>query len=74
MKQAERLHLIDNCMSAGDVSVAIEGREQQFKVCPLSSIGAFTVAHSLNELTIRELVRRGHKHLVLQNIILARRR
>jgi uncharacterized phosphosugar-binding protein len=68
VKQAEKGYLVDNCMSAGDVSVTVEGREQEYKVCPLSSIGALTVAHSLNELTIRELVRRGHKHLVLQNM------
>ena len=46
----------------------VGGREQEYKVCPLSSIGALTVAHSLSQLAIRELVRRGHKHLVLQNM------
>jgi len=51
VKQAEKGYLIDNCMPAGDVSFAVEGREQGYKVCPLSSIGALTVVHSLNELT-----------------------
>jgi uncharacterized phosphosugar-binding protein len=68
VKQAEKGYLIDNCMPAGDVSITVEGREQEYKVCPLSSIGALSVVHSLNELTIRELVRRGQKHLVLQNM------
>jgi hypothetical protein len=60
--------LIDNCMPAGDVSITVGGRGQEYKVCPLSSIGALAVVHSMNELTIRELVRRGQKHLVLQNM------
>ena len=68
VKQAEKRYLIDNCMPAGDVSITVEGREQEYKVCLLSSIGALTVVHSLNELTIRELVRRGQQHLVLQNM------
>jgi uncharacterized phosphosugar-binding protein len=67
-QQAETGYLIDNCMPAGDVSITVEGPEHAYKVCPLSSIGVLTVVHSLNELTIRELVRRGHKHLVLQNM------
>jgi uncharacterized phosphosugar-binding protein len=68
VKQAKKGYLIDNCMPSGDVSITVEGAGQAYKVCPLSSIGVLTVVHSLNELTIRELVRRGHKHLVLQNM------
>jgi uncharacterized phosphosugar-binding protein len=68
VEQAEAGYLIDNCMPAGDVSVAVEGQGHTYNVCPLSSIGALTVVHSLNELTIRELVQRGHKHFVLQNM------
>jgi hypothetical protein len=37
-------------------------------VCPLSNIGALTLVHSLNELTIRELDSRGIRHHVLQNM------
>jgi len=68
VQQAKNGYLIDNCMPSGDVSITVEGREQAYKVCPLSSIGALAVVHSLNELTIRELARRGQKHLVLQNM------
>lgn len=68
VQQAEKGYLIDNCMPAGDVSTSVEGSEHAYKVCPLSSIGALTVVHSLNELTLRELVQRGHKHFVLQNM------
>jgi uncharacterized phosphosugar-binding protein len=67
-KQAERGFLIDNCMPVGDVSITVEGQEHAYKVCPLSSIGALTIVQSLNELLIRELMRRGHRHLVLQNM------
>jgi len=68
IKQAQKGFLIDNCMPMGDVSITVQGQEQAYQVCPLSSIGALTVVHSLNELTIRELVRRGQKHFVLQNM------
>jgi len=68
VKEANRGYLIDNCMPMGDVSVTVEGPEAAYKVCPLSSIGALTVVQSLNELTIRELVKRRHKHPVLENM------
>ncbi len=68
VSEAHRGFLLDNGMPAGDVSITVEGGMQPYKVCPLSSIGALTIVHSLNELTIREFVRRGQKHCVLQNM------
>lgn len=68
VKQAERGYLINNCMPVGDVSITVEGKGYSYSVCPLSSIGALTVVHALNELTITELVHRDHKHCVLQNM------
>jgi uncharacterized phosphosugar-binding protein len=65
--QAERGFLLDNCMPMGDVSITVEGHET-YRVCPLSNIGALTLVHSLNELTIQELDARGIKHYVLQNM------
>jgi uncharacterized phosphosugar-binding protein len=67
-QQAKRGFLLDNCMPMGDVSISVEGNETTYNVCPLSTIGALTLVHSLNELTIRELDRRGVKHHVLQNM------
>lgn len=67
VKQAECGFLLDNCMPMGDVSVTIEGN-QTYRICPVSNIGALTLVHSLNELTIRELDARGVKHHVLQNM------
>ena len=55
-------------MPLGDLSVTIEGQTDTYQVCPLSSIGALTIVQSLNELTIRELDRRGVKHHVLRNM------
>jgi uncharacterized phosphosugar-binding protein len=66
--QAQRGFLLDNGMPSGDVSITVEGGSQPYKVCPLSSIGALALVHSLNELTIREFVRRGQNHFVLQNM------
>ena len=60
--------LIDNAMPLGDTSVVVEGNHDTYPVCPLSSIGAVTVVQSLNELTIRELDRRGIRHHVLRNM------
>jgi uncharacterized phosphosugar-binding protein len=65
--QAQRGFLLDNCMPMGDVSITIEGH-QNYRICPLSNIGALTLVHSLNELTVRELDARGIKHHVLQNM------
>jgi hypothetical protein len=60
--------LLDNCMPMGDVSTVVEGTQESYSVCPLSSIGALTIVKSLDKLTMRELVARGHKHQVLQNM------
>jgi uncharacterized phosphosugar-binding protein len=67
VSEAQTGFLIDNCMPIGDVSITIEGLET-YRVCPLSSIGALTIVHSLNELTLRELDARGIRHHVLQNM------
>lgn len=61
-------YFIDNSMPYGDLSVTIEGELHTYQVCPLSSIGALSVVQSLNELTIRELDRRGYYHQVLRNM------
>jgi len=66
--QAQHGFLLDNGMPAGDVSVKVEHGSQSYTICPLSSIGALTIVHSLNELTLRELVRCGKKHVVLENM------
>jgi uncharacterized phosphosugar-binding protein len=68
VQQAIRGYLLDNCMPMGDVSTVVESALESYRVCPLSSIGALTIVQSLNELTMRELVARGHKHQVLQNM------
>ena len=60
--------LLDNCMPYGDLSVTIEGQTDTYHICPLSSNGALTIVQSLNELTIRELDRRGVRHHVLRNM------
>lgn len=67
VKEAKHGFLLDNCMPMGDVSITIEGNET-YRVCPLSNIGALTLVHSLNELTIQELDKRGVRHNVLQNM------
>jgi uncharacterized phosphosugar-binding protein len=59
---------LDNCMPMGDLSTSVEGRTGTYVICPLSSIGSLTLVQSLNELTLRELDRRGYKHIVLQNM------
>lgn len=61
-------YFLDNCMPSGDLSTTVSGRTGTYVICPLSSIGALTLVHSLNELTLRELDRRGYKHMVLQNM------
>lgn len=68
VEQARDGYLLDNCMPLGDVSVTVESGEASYKVCPLSTIGALTLIHSLNELTIRELGKLGVQHHVLQNM------
>ena len=59
---------LDNCMPMGDLSTTIEGQTGTYVICPLSSIGSLTLVQSLNELTLRELDRRGYMHMVLQNM------
>lgn len=61
-------YFLDNGMPMGDLSTPIEGKTGKYVVCPLSSIGSLTLVQSLNELTLRELDRRGYKHIVLQNM------
>lgn len=68
INEAKKGYFIDNSMPFGDLSVTIEGEYHTYQVCPLSSIGALSVVQSLNELTIRELDRRGYHHQVLRNM------
>lgn len=65
---AKRGVLLNNGMPFGDLSVTVEGAHDSYAVCPLSSIGALAIVQSLNELTIRELDRRGMNHQVLRNM------
>ena len=67
-KEHARGYFLNNCMPMGDLSTIIEGRTGKYAVCPLSSIGSLTLVQSLNELTLRELDRRGYQHFVLQNM------
>jgi uncharacterized phosphosugar-binding protein len=67
-REAKRGHILDNGMPMGDMSVTVEGGEESYLICPLSSLGAIGVVHCLNELTLRELDRRGHRHPVLRNM------
>jgi uncharacterized phosphosugar-binding protein len=67
-KEARRGFFLDNAMPMGDVSTTVEGKTGTYKIAPLSSIGALTLVHSLNELTIRTLDKRGIHHLVLANM------
>ena len=62
------VHLIDNAMPLGDTSVIVAGQTDTYPICPLSSVGALAVVQSLNELTLRELDRRGVAHHVLRNM------
>lgn len=67
-KEAKRGYFLDNGMPVGDLSVHVDGGGTSYAICPLSSIGAFSVTHCLNELTLRELLRRGVRPVVLQNM------
>ena len=71
IEENPRGFFIDNSMPLGDLSVAIDGETDTYHVCPLSTIGAVAVTQSLNELTVRELDRRGVKHHVLRNMHIA---
>lgn len=68
IEDSERGMLLDNCMPMGDLTTTVAGQTGTYQVCPLSSIGALTIVQSLNELTIRELDRRGIAHHVLRNM------
>jgi uncharacterized phosphosugar-binding protein len=67
-KEHARGYFLNNCMPMGDLSTNVEGQTGKYVVCPLSSIGSLTLVQSLNELTLKELDRRGYKHFVLQNM------
>ena len=66
--RAKRGFLIDNAMPLGDTSVIVKGTTDTYPICPVSSLGAITVVQCLNELTLRELDRRGIAHHVLRNM------
>lgn len=68
IQEAKIGFLLDNCMPVGDVSVEVAGENGNYSICPLSSLGALTLIHSLNELTLRALDERGCRHPVLQNM------
>lgn len=67
-QEARHGFFLDNGMPMGDVSTTVSGQTGTYKVAPLSSIGALSIVHSLNELTIRTLDQRGIKHHVLANM------
>lgn len=71
VEKAKKGYFIDNGMPVGDLTVDVNGQTGDYKVCPLSSIGALAVTQSLNELTIKELDSRGIQHPVLRNMHLA---
>lgn len=66
--RARRGVLIDNGMPLGDTSLLIEGRTGVYPICPLSSVAGISIVQCLNELTLRELDRRGVAHHVLRNM------
>ncbi|TWF40364.1 putative phosphosugar-binding protein [Chitinophaga polysaccharea] len=68
IEKTERGFFIDNGMPVGDLSTDVKSSTQQYRICPLSSVGALTVVQSLNELTLQLLVERGVEHFVLQNM------
>jgi uncharacterized phosphosugar-binding protein len=73
-ESSAHVHLLDNAMPLGDMTIAVEGANDRYSVCPLSSIGAIAVVQSLNELTIRALDERGIHHPVLRNMHLGETR
>ena len=60
--------LLDNAMPVGDTTVLVEGRMDTYPICPISSVAALCFVQTLNELTLRELDRRGIRHHVLRNM------
>jgi len=71
VEESDNSYFIDNSMPYGDLSVKVEGDLDTYHVAPLSSVGALSVVQSLNELTIRELDKRGYHHNVLRNMHIA---
>lgn len=67
-REMKRGFFLDNGMPMGDVSTTVRHGEREYRICPLSSLGALTIVHSLNELTLQALVERGVQHHVLQNM------
>jgi len=67
-REARHGILLDNGMPLGDLAITVEGQHDRYEVCPLSSLGALTLVHCLNELTIQALDARGVKHPVLRNM------
>lgn len=67
-QEARRGFLLDNGMPLGDLSVTFEGQHETYNICPLSSVGALTLVHCLNELTVQALDARGVRHHVLRNM------
>ena len=55
-------------MPVGDTTILVEGQTGIYPICPLSSIAGISIVQCLNELTLRELDRRGIAHHVLRNM------
>lgn len=68
VEAAQKGIFLNNGMPSGDLSVSFEGKTGSYKLGPLSSIGAMSLTHCLNELTVQILDSRGIKHPVLQNM------
>jgi uncharacterized phosphosugar-binding protein len=68
LARASRGILLDNGMPVGDTSVTVDGGTGTYPVCPVSTIGAVSIVQCLNELTLRELDRRGIAPHVLRNM------
>jgi len=68
VQEARNGHFLDNGMPVGDLTTSIQGKTGSYRVCPLSSLGAISVSQCLNELTARELDRRGVVPVILQNM------
>ena len=68
VERAEIGILLDNGMPVGDTSVVVDGKTGKYAICPVSSVSALSFVQSLNELTLRELDRRGVRHHVLGNM------
>ena len=67
-REARRGFILDNGMPVGDTSVHVAGATGRYSICPVSSVGGVAIVQCLNELTLRELDRRGIAHHVLRNM------